>query len=298
MTEKAKLGGATLLYDVVADSKNRVFVATPDKLWMLEGGAWKAVDHSKATPRKPFFEKLAVGPDGSVFATFMEGVMRWSNGEVTVFKPARFWRAHSFVVDAKGRVIAAAYNGEIKIFGADGKEEKDLKPAEAGFKARFVRGMALDGAGRIWLQTDFGVVILDAELKATQWEPGTFRELAGDIQVIAVVGGGPALPKAGPKIVGDLRGKVQKAGKPVGGVDIELCESPSSLYKVTPCADALYQQVGKTDKDGNFELKGVPVGKYRFAIKAGPKWTVTYGGDCCSKLGPEQALDVGTITIK
>jgi ligand-binding sensor domain-containing protein len=297
MTEKAKLGDAKQLYDVVADAKNRVFVATPEKIWMLDGGKWSALDHAKATTRKPIFSKLAVGPDGALHATFMEGLMRWKDGEITVFKPARFWRTHSLAMDAKGRFIAVAY-GDLKIFAADGKEEKSLKPAEAGFKAKSVSGMTLDGSGRIWLQTDFGVVILDAELKATQWEPGMFRELAGGVQVIAVVGAGPALPTPGPKIAGDVKGKVLKAGKPVTGADIEICESPATMHRGTPCTEAIYQQAGKTAADGSFELKAVPLGKYRFAIKAGAKWTVTFGGDCCTQLSPDSAYDIGAIQLK
>jgi hypothetical protein len=115
---------------------------------------------------------------------------------------------------------------------------------------------------------------------------------------MAMIGNGPNLPQLGVKAVGTVKGKVLRGGSAVAGATIQICESPSMMFRGSPCASAILSKQAQTDAEGNFKLPGVPVGTYRFAIKAGPKWVITLGGDCCAKMREGQEYDIGAITLR
>lgn len=296
--EKTKLDPAiTLLRDIAVDAQGRVLVSSPDKIFMREKDAWKALDPGALVAKKPWFEDLEATPDKSVYVAHLGGLLKyagdsWSKVAGVTSKP------HAMAVAPDGRLLLVGMLQRISILSPDGKEQK-LTPQSAGFKAKQIRKAAADAAGRFWLSTDHGMVILGKDGKAVQqWEPGTVKEVSGQVQAMAMIGNGPNLPQLGAKIVGTVKGKVLRGGSGVANSAIQICESPSMFFRGSPCAGAIFFKEAQTDAEGNFKLPAVPVGTYRFAIKAGGKWVITLGGDCCAKMKEGQEYDVGSITLR
>ena len=52
-----------------------------------------------------------------------------------------------------------------------------------------------------------------------------------------------------------------------------------------------------TGEGGVFTFNNVPLGTYRFGVKAGPKWTITMGS-CCTGMKANKTFDVGSINLK
>ena len=158
-------------------------------------------------------------------------------------------------------------------------------------------GLAVDSTGQSWITTDNGVNILDATGSPIHWAQGSIPELASIVKAVIVTGAGPQLPKVGAIITGGITGKLLKGGEAQGNVEVEVCASPSSYFRKTPCNDAPWKQKLTTGADGVFTFKDVPLGAYRFAIKAGPKWSIGMSS-CCAGMKAGKVFDVGSITLK
>jgi hypothetical protein len=175
-----------------------------------------------------------------------------------------------------------------------------ITPKSSGANASKWEEVAIDGGGRIWLATDQGVVVLDGTGKLlTQWAPGTIEALRGEVTHVLVMGSGPAqLPAAGAAATGTVTGKIIKAGSPVVGAEVQICNSPSLVFSSTPCGDKPFKQTVKTDAGGAFKVPDVPIGSYGFAIRPpGGKWLITLGSDCCTQMKKRQEYDVGTLKL-
>ncbi len=296
--KKDKLGKVSLLKSVAVDAQGRVLVASSNALHLRENNTWKTLDLSKVTTGRVYFKHVALSPTGAFFAGCSKALLKVEKGQVSsVPIVSRYVRDMTMGND--GRIyLKDMYN--LYVLDPAGKQLKFFSLKTLGVKATRIDKMAGDAAGRLWLTTDHGVVIVDRG-KALQWEPGVFREISGQLSLVYPVAGGPAtLPAVGKKITGNVRGTIVRDGAVVPKAVVEICASPSSYFRGTPCARAAWKQVTESDNKGVFLFKDVPVGTYGFAIQGGKKWAVVsrYSSKCCTKIQAGQTHDVGKLKLK
>ncbi len=295
--KKADLGAdAKLLKDVAVAPSGEIWVASANAIHIWDGSDWSRPDISKFSKRKLFFKNLHTALSGAVYAAHSNGVIKFT--QTSAGKVNTGVEVKSFDKMAVGPHDSLALTGTkgLVIASAD-HAPKAFLIKRGDIKAKRIYSVTIDGAGRTWMSTDHGVIIIDEAGKVIPWIPGTVKNLVGGVNAIAIAGSGPELPKVGPPALGAIVGKVIKEGEPLAGVPVEVCASPSSYFKKTPCQKSPFMQSGKTDADGVFKFEKVPLGTYRFAIKAGEKWTVTRS-DCCLKMKEGKTFDVGSIKVK
>lgn len=294
--EKAKVGeGISFFGGIAVDGEGAVWVSTSEKLYRREKDGWKDVspaDQVKAA--KPYYSDLTVGPGGALYVKNIKGVLRHQGGSWSKLPLGIVSTLAAIAPD--GRMLLTSYQGA-SISAPGGRAQR-----VTGVKAKSYRRAVADGAGRFWVTTDYGIAIINPDGKlAQQWEPGQLKEVAGEIRGMAIVGKGPELPQLGAKAVGTIKGKILRGGSAVASAIVELCESPSMILfgrGTTPCSKAIFKTSATTDAEGGFTMPGVPIGSYRFAVKAGPKWMIMFGGDCCAKMKEGQTYDIGAITLR
>ena len=294
---KADLGKEVkLIKDIAVGPEGEVIAVSSNKVHVMKDGKWTAEDTS-AIDAKPFFDEVEFGPDGSVFTTGNHGVAMRKDGTWSVVDMKERFASASFLsVGADGTVHAAKRTGDV--WAISGGEVRKLSTKDK-LGASSVHTVAGDGQGRTWIGTNNGIVIWKPDGSHVQWKPGTIDQLRGKVEAITVTKGGPTLPEVGPQKKGAVTGKVLKDGSPLEGVEVEACESPSTMFRKSPCDDKPVKFSGKTDEKGVFTFEGVPVGSYGFAIKPSPKekWRVTLAFDCCAKLQEGKTYDVGSFDL-
>ena len=282
--------------DLAVDGAGRVWVTTPDVLWRLDGTTWSKVDGKFTGTRQPFFRAITAGPAGEIYVSCFNGVFV---NEGDTWKKV-FSSGDDLAIGADGLVAASGGLDGLAI-RAPGGAPRTFKLGKTGAKGQRAKVMAVDGGGRTWLATDNGVAILDGEgALVQQWSPGTVPGITGAIEALAVAGKGPRLPELTAAVRGTVTGKVLHKGKPVAGAAIEMCASPAGLSYThdTPCGGAPAVYTGVTGADGTFELAGVAVGSYGFALRPKRTWFVTMGTDrCCTTLEAGGTYDVGSLTL-
>ena len=299
--DKAKIG-VTLLRDVEVDRDGNVWVTSSNALLSKKKGsdAWTEADVSAEIKGKPFFKELAKGPDGTLYASVSGGLLKLENGKwKKVAGDFGFGGTDHVSVGPTGTVVALSGTKRLHVLGPGGQTQID--PASANLKASSFKQVAIDGSGRIWIATDYGLVVVDEKGKTiAQWPPSTLPGVTGEISHIVVTGAGPTnLPKPTAPVTGTVKGKVLKSGSPAAGADLELCASPSMVFKSTPCEGRAFKKTTRTSATGEFSIPDVPIASYGFAVKTpGAKWMITLGSDCCSKMKQGMEYDVGAIKLK
>ncbi|MEZ4369149.1 MAG: hypothetical protein R2939_23120 [Kofleriaceae bacterium] len=289
-----------LLKDLVVDSSGRVWVATTKALWRQDGATWTRTDGTFTGTDQPFFGALAADGAGRVYVTSIRGIFVLDGGawrKLGTAEDAGSTTYDELVVRSDGMVVASGGVDDLLIAPPGGVPITTDAPT-LGLEAKRLDVLAVDGNGRVWLGTDHGLAVIDAAGKLLQqYRPGTLPGVTGKVSVVAVIGGGPALPAPSTAVTGNVVGKVLRDGQPVVGAAIELCASPSTMFRKTPCGDATLARAATTGKDGTFRLTDVPVGKHGFAIKPDDTWRILIGGECCAKLTAGADYDVGSITL-
>ncbi len=297
--EPAQTFEATLLGDITVDLAGRVWVITSNYVWRLDGDKWKRLDGKFAGTAQPFWKTIVAGPSGEVYLSGIPGAFVY---EGKTWRKLTLSTGYSspdeLAIGADGRLAASGGVGDVAL-AAPGAAARGLDLASSGIAAHRLDVMAVDGRGRTWVKSDNGVVILDGKGKLLQqWKPGTVTGINGKIQMIAVAGGGPELPKLTEAAVGAVAGKVLYRGKPVAGAAVEICESPLTMFRTSPCDSATVTRKATTAADGSFTITNVSIGSYGFAIRPKSKWLVFIGSNaCCQKLEQGQTYDIGSITV-
>ena len=84
---------------------------------------------------------------------------------------------------------------------------------------------------------------------------------------------------------------------PAAGSRVEICDLPRMMFKSSPCEDKPFSRSTKTDDQGSFTFKDVPLNAYGIAAQKGGKWSTTMGSSC-SGLKEGEVCNLGTLTIK
>jgi hypothetical protein len=293
-----------LLVDITVDRQGRVWLAASELLWRLDGDSWTRIDGSFTGDRRPFFKTLALGPDGAVYVSGLSGVFVFRDGVWTDTSLGEMARSYDeLVIGPGGHIAGSGGVGDLVLAtpGAAPRRMRLDRPAAGKPKISARRGdvLAVDAAGRAWLTTDNGLLILDATGEVVaHWLPGTIPGITAAVTAAAVVGGGPALPEAREAARGSIVGKVLRGGKPVAGAAVELCDRPLSMFQKTPCGHATFARSTTTRQDGTFRLDDVPIGTYGFAVRPQGTWLILIGGECCAAMTEGEVYDVGAITVK
>jgi hypothetical protein len=200
-------------------------------------------------------------------------------------------------VGPDGRIHVQKGRGELLLLSPSGGTE-EYSAKKGSFAAQAIEALSVDAAGRTWLSTDNGIVIVEPGGKAVEWVSGSVPELAGAIKDIVVAGAGPELPMGSSAEVakGGVTGKLVRAGSALEGVEIEICAKPKWVFQSSPCAEAPFHKSTKTDAQGVFSFTEVPLGTYRFGIFLDGKWRVT-PRDCCQGMQEGKSYDLGAIDL-
>jgi len=294
--EKTVLGDdITLIKGVVVDANERVWVASSNKIHTLEGDKWVDVDVSKQFKRKPFFSELLRGPEGVTFAVASSTLLKLDKVDsvnAVDLKTSGFLQLGNLSFSANGNMAITTSMKDV-VFANENKSWK----AGADFASARIRGLGIDGQGRVWVASDIGVAILKGDTK-TEWNSGSVLEIAGQIEDILVLGAGPELPEVGEVKKGGIKGKILTDGKGVAETEVEMCPSPNMMFKKSPCADSPVNFSGKTDADGNFAFAEVPIGAYGVSVKVGDKWQLTMSSNFGQKMKEGETYDIGAIKVK
>lgn len=302
-TEKAAIGaGDDLLGGIVVDRDNRVWVSSTHKVHIREGEAWRDVDMKKVKKGTLYLKDLELGPDGAVYLLIDEALFKFDAAGATATKVPVGVKGFAQMSD-----INFSLNGSVGIISyedvyhvpANGSPRKYSSEKARDFKADGITAVAPDDAGRLWVGSDIGVVVIAPGAPRIEWLSGSVPELVGKIDGIVVFGSGPAtLPTGGPQAKGGLTGKIVRDGAPVVGVTVELCPGPSTFFTRTPCHDSAIKFTTKTDDTGTWTVQDVPLGTYGLAVKNGKKWSITLMRDMGDGMKTGEVYDTGSITLE
>ncbi|MCA9709621.1 MAG: hypothetical protein KDK70_27530 [Myxococcales bacterium] len=297
--EKNVLGDdVTLIRGVAVDGQGRVWVSSANKLHLREGEAWVDVDISKAFKRKAFFENVATGPEGVAYAVASDTLVKLTAPDalekVKVGKKFAMLGELGFSATGVG-ALKTSIDLVTRVMPDGGKV--NYKSGK-DFAADRIEDVTPDDSGRVWIATDAGVAIVGPADERVEWRSGSVDELAGQVEVIGVVGSGPELPgEVGPVKTGGLKGKILQGGSGFAGAEVEICPKPSSFFKKSPCAESPTRRAATTDTEGNFQIDDVPLGAYGLAVKVGKKWQLTFGSEYGADMKEGEVYDIGSVKL-
>ncbi|MCA9711321.1 MAG: hypothetical protein KDK70_36115 [Myxococcales bacterium] len=165
--------------ELVSDQEGRSWLAADDALYRQKGDAleWEAVDVSAFAPEDYMrnFKQVAMVDDGSIVTCASDGLAVFTEG---TWKKAAL-QDHFGSIDhlaARGSTIAVMVGFDLQRVGPEG-----VKVSKAGkdtWSASRLFDLEIDGAGRVWIATDHGPVVVTGD-EARQWPPGTLPGVLG-----------------------------------------------------------------------------------------------------------------------
>lgn len=287
-----------IINDLDVDPRGHVWVVQHDALWRLARDGWHQLDLGFTGTSTPFLESLAVAPDGALQVAGSAGAFAFRAGAWQTLPLPDLDIGPDHLTAGPAGHLAATSGLTTAILASPTGRVRVLDLAGTPAAARHLAVLAVDGAGRTWLTSDDGVIILaDDGAVAQTWRPGSLPAITGRVTAAAVVGDGPALPALGPPRTGTVVGSITQAGRPAAGAAIELCDRPLPIFDSSPCAGASRTHRATADARGRFELTGVPAGTFGVAVRA-DRWTVLLSVDCCGELASADRLDLGALTVR
>jgi hypothetical protein len=284
------------LSEVAVDGGGTVWLAGESAgLFRLRDGALEPVETPGGRIRD-----LDVDPGGRLVVTAETAILARSGEAWTTLASGRHW---GWSMRGDGALVVLGARG-VEVIPTEGAAPRPIALDSLGVPAVGALGVGWDGAGRLWIDTDVGMVVLEPSLaQVARWYPrGTVDELRGTSGTswIGAIGVPPALPPA-ERPRGYVHGRLTRAGAPIAGAWVELCPDPSPRYDDdyggTPChadEDASGVPTTTTRADGTFHLLDVPEEDLdaAFSVEEG-RWVIR-DLDCCARPGE---IDVGTVSL-
>lgn len=159
-----------------------------------------------------------------------------------------------------------------------------------------IRVATVDASGRLWFATETGVYVVSAEQKANRIGHTDEQDLGASITDILVLGKGPTLPPAVPLGSGAIHGRVEARGFPLAGVAVHMCSHPDPQAGRSPCLQSPFMRTAVTGDDGSFTVEDVPIGHYRFAVRAQGQWFLSKAS-AGSRMREGQVYELGTLLV-
>jgi len=304
--EKAKIGaGDDLLAAVAVDNDNRVWVASSNRLHVRDGEAWRNVDLSKTRRGKLWLKDVERDPGGVVHVVHVvmdDTVLKVGPTPADIVEVdvgVKGFAQLSELRFALGGSIGLISHQDVHHVPAGGSPRKYSSEKSRDFTADGISAIAPDDGGRLWVGSNIGVIVIVPGGPRVEWLSGSVPELVGTVRDMIVFGAGPTqLPSGGPRATGGLTGKILKDGAPVADTSVELCPSPSTFFKKTPCHDATVKFSVKTDANGVWTVANAPLGSYGLAIKNGKKWSVSSLSDVGDGMKAGTVYDTGSVSLE
>jgi hypothetical protein len=264
--------GKGYMTELAVDAKGQVWVVFDDGLHVRDAsGAWSAVSLCASNGPTLMFRGIALGADGLYF-TADGHVYRLTDKALVELSFTPYMESvDALAVGPKGASAVATHDGFYVIDPA-APSVRTMRWPEIGLRG--AAQLAFDARGRVWIEGDNGVAIVDGA-KVTTWPRATQAMLAQGLGAIAVQGAGPnKLPAPGPVLRGTVVGHVRVGGIDTAGVRIQLCPSPSMVFQGTPCEGQEPKLEVESDSDGVFTFTDVPLGVYDLAMDHNG-WSIT-----------------------
>jgi hypothetical protein len=156
-----------------------------------------------------------------------------------------------------------------------------------GLPSNTVRDLLQDDQGRLWVATDYGISVREADGTWNTAIPSTSGLTESRIAALAVRGAPTLPPSTDATQTVEITGRVLQNGEPVPDTEVLICgERGATFFSETPCEGQSFAASTRTDADGNFRFAEAPLGTLGLAARdTDGQWVVFLDG--------VQALDAG-----
>jgi sugar lactone lactonase YvrE len=233
-------------------------------------------------------DALFVDPDGSLLVWTDLNIYRLENGAlVPVLTEDQALQLPTSVnrvlAQPDGALWMASLNG-IMIW--DGTTLQALTSAN-GLPSDSVRDMRRDAEGRVWIATDYGIAVRNADGTWSTAIPSTSGLAESRIATLAVRGVPTLPPPIEAAQTVEITGQVLQGGEPVPDTEVLLCsERGNTFFNESPCEGQPFTAITRTDANGQFRFTGAPLGTLGLAARdTDGQWVIFLDG--------VQALDAG-----
>lgn len=274
--------------DLVVSQDGSLWVLSTGSIARLKDGRWQYWMNGRGYSSKYdyYFSAMAVDRNGVAWAAASSGLLRFSAGRWVNVLPKAMSQPQSLAVDAKNRLWVGMYSKGLAMYSGKGWTTYTIK--NSGLASNNVTALSVDGSGRLWIGTDWGISIL-AGTKWSTYRMESAETPANDVHSIAVMGRGPSLPAKVVKAKGTLIGRLILGGVGQPGLTVEVCSQfvGSMFFGKSPCESQVFHKLGMTGADGRFSFT-LPTGKYGLTYKSkNGKWVRLTDG---FKIGSREML--------
>jgi hypothetical protein len=289
---------------IVVDAKGQLWIALGSGVWTLSGKSFKRVE-LPAEKRPPYYRRIVATKNGAVWVEVKTRIgsrlLRVAGGEQKATKLRERYLILSGVHPTDDGGFFVRSSNDALWADAEGKRTRKVRLKKRFLGRPALGAEAVDGQGRLWLGTKYGLVIVNSAGAIQQWEPGRVAGLEQGgtmlykVKDVVVCGKGPTLPKLGPKVRGTVKGRITAGA----GVTVEMCPGAGVLKKFygrTPCVYDSLRFTTVTDDQGNFTFENVPPYGMRLVTKrARGRWGLKRPS-CCFGLLRKKTLDIGSFS--
>ena len=266
----------TDVVDVALPGDGTLWVALGYNLARWDGSHWQVFAQGQDWGAAVYFSQLAVAPEGVVYAASDFGLMRF-DGELLPIDNSQAAGAlglavtsnnilaghgfGAFLLDRAGATVAAHPVGE--------------RP-ELPFAAS-IYSVALDGLGRSWLGTTYGLLLVDETGAYHLYRMSNTTMADNAIDSLAVIGTPPMLPVV-EHAPGTLTAVILRDNKPLADMPVVICALDYALE--TPCAGDPDFRTTRTAADGTFTFTDLPRAAYSMHVQIeNDAWTYLTDAD-------------------
>jgi hypothetical protein len=166
-----------------------------------------------------------------------------------------------------------------------------------GLPSDSVRDMQQDAQGRVWIATDYGIAVLNADNTWSTAVPSTSGLAESRIAALAVRGTPTLPPPVEVAQTVEITGQVLQGGEPVPNTDVLLCsERGNTFFNETPCEGQPYSALTQTDANGEFRFTGAPLGTLGLAARdTDGQWVIFLDGIPALDAGAQ--INLGSVEL-
>jgi len=265
-----------LVYDVAVAPSGDVWIVASDSVARLRDGKWIVYQEGRGFDDYCSFARITIAPDGRPWVAGSWKAHVFDGEKWHTYDNDDIYSAQALAVDDRGRTWVGTVNNGI--FVLEGETWRTYTTANSALSSNKIRAIEVDGQGRVWVATEWGLNIFD-DNEWFVYRVDNSGMVDHDLLSLAVVDGGPSFSRVDKKNAGTLFGRVvDTVGTPLSGITVELCveklsSSATSDPDVTPCSGQPFSRTVKTTDDGQFTFE-LPPGYYHVAVQYGPGWVL------------------------
>ena len=167
--------------------------------------------------------------------------------------------------------------GRCGVLRAAGDAASDLHLTRAqGWHGQPVQSLAVDTGGRVWVGTNNGLSIVDAQGHIEDYPQGQLSDISGVMADIVVRGDGAPAPYLGPErhtSLGGVAVRVVDGEKlAIANAKIELCRTLPLERGASPCTGSESRRESITDAGGKFAFSELVLDHYYLHVELDDGW--------------------------